>query len=90
MPEEPAMDSYQPQADVSHVIAQLPRFLALFLLQQIKRVFVRKSLKLYWMNHIELHILISPTTLLSPSYHNRLNFRLSGAVVRCHGSDCII
>ena len=37
MPEEPAMDSYQPQADVSHVMAQLTEILThvFFLLQQV-------------------------------------------------------
>lgn len=96
VPEEPAMDSYQPQADVSHVLAELTEILThFFALQQVKRLFVRKWLKLYWMNYIVLSCSITFTPPPPPFsrhhyYLTRLHFRLSGAVVRCHRSDCII
>ena len=55
MPEEPAIDSYQPQEDVSHAIAQLTQILTdIFVLRQVKGLFFGTSLKRNWMNHIEL------------------------------------
>ena len=87
MPEEPAMDSYQPQADVSHVMAQLTEILTrFFLLQQVKCLFVRKSYNCIDESHCVVmlcHILTSPTTLLAPSLLSySFAFSSLGAVVR--------